>query len=202
MPADGFPGRHEADDPGDAKPDEQHRRIVNRTDRSAMGIEPAETRDRAEYYEAVRAAVLPLSNLDADGPSADTQRPASAWKEVPAAQCAYRPAPDSLSLPPERADHILDGDPWGGGHRHGTGRPAKTEFPADWDDERILGRIMDVARAPDVQPVMQPNRRWRVRGERDGVGITVILHPDGRIWAAWPEEGSPGVIRNPREGKR
>jgi hypothetical protein len=105
-------------------------------------------------------------------------------------------------LPPERAAHILDGDRWGGGHRHGTGRPEKTEFPAGWDDERIIGQIVDVARFPDARPVLQANDRWRVRGERDGVAITVVVHPDGRIWAAWPEEGSPGGIRNPREGQR
>jgi hypothetical protein len=34
------------------------------------------------------------------------------------------------------------------------------------------------------------------------VAITAIVHPDGRIWTAWPEEGSPGVIRNPKEGQR
>jgi hypothetical protein len=102
----------------------------------------------------------------------------------------------------ERAAHILDGDRWGGGHRHGTGRPEKTEFPADWDDERVIGQIVNVARFPDDRPVLQANHRWRISGERDGVAITVVVHPDGRIWAAWPEEGSPGVIRNPREGQR
>jgi hypothetical protein len=62
-------------------------------------------------------------------------------------------------------------------------------FPADWDDERIIGHIMDVARAPDVQPAMQPNRRWRVRGDRDGVGITVIVHADGTIGPVHRVEG-------------
>jgi len=98
--------------------------------------------------------------------------------------------------------HILDGDQWGGGHRPGTGRPEKTEFPASWDDSQIVDHSTDVARSPDVPPVLQPNHRWRVFGERDGVGITVIVLPDGRIWAAWPEEGSPGVIRNPKEGQQ
>jgi len=61
---------------------------------------------------------------------------------------------------------------------------------------------MDVARHPDARPVWQPNHRWRLRGERDAVDVTVIVKPDGGIWAASPEEGGPGVIRNPTGGQR
>jgi Bacterial EndoU nuclease len=137
---------------------------------------PAGTWERAAYYEAVRTAT---------GPRLDGH-----------------PAPDAIRLPPERARHILDGDSWGGGHRHGTGRPGKAEFPAGWDDERTIGYIVDVARRPDTRPVWQPNHRWRLHGERDAVGVTVIVKPDGGIWAAWPEEGGPGVVRNPSEGRQ
>jgi hypothetical protein len=132
----------------------------------------AETLGRAGYYEVARAAA------------------------------ERHPVPDAIRLPPERVRHILDGDRWGGGHRHGAGRPGKAEFPASWDDEQTIGHIMDVARHPDARPVWQPNHRWRLRGERDAVDVTVIVKPDGGIWAAWPEEGSPGVIRNPIEGQR
>jgi hypothetical protein len=64
---------------------------------------------------------------------------------------------------------------------------------------KIIGHILDVARAPDDPPVFQANRRWRVHGQRDDVGITVIVQPDGRIWSAWPDADSPGVVKNPRE---
>jgi hypothetical protein len=161
----------------------------------------AETRDRAECYAALRSADQTRPHPAHAARGADAGQ-SSAWDDVPTADHSGRPAPDLLRLPPERAAHILDGDRWGGGHRHGTGRPGKTEFPAGWDDERIIGQIVDVARFPDARPVLQANYRWRVRGERDGVAITVVVHPDSRIWAAWPEEGSPGVIRNPREGQR
>lgn len=136
----------------------------------------AENRDRAAYAEAMRTAA--------------EQRPAGQL------------APDAIRLRPERARHILDGDSWGGGHRHGTGRPGKAEFPASWDDERTIGHIVDVARHPDTRPVWQPNHRWRLQGERDAVAVTVIVKADGGIWAAWPEEGSPGVTRNPSGGSR
>jgi hypothetical protein len=45
------------------------------------------------------------------------------------------------------------------------------------------------------------NHRWRVHGQRDDVGITAIIQPDGRIWSAWPDAGSPGVVKNPKETK-
>jgi hypothetical protein len=89
--------------------------------------------------------------------------------------------PDAAPDAPERARHILDGDRWGGGHRHGTGRPGKKEFPSGWDDEKIIAYVLDVARAPDDPPVFQANRRWRVHGQREDVGINVIVQPDGRI---------------------
>jgi hypothetical protein len=78
---------------------------------------------------------------------------------------------------PERVEHILDGDKWGGGHRSGVGRPGKTEFPADWNDERINGHIMDVARSPEAGPVWQPNQRWRVHGEKN----VDLNHPDSGV---------------------
>jgi hypothetical protein len=154
---------------------------------------PTEDRDRAACFDALRMADAQQDQLVA--------RPSrSAWDDAPPADRDSRPDPDSIGLPPERGGHILDGDAWGGGHRHGTGRPGRTEFPADWDDERILGHVVDVARSPDARPVWQPNHRWRVHGERDGVEIYVVVLPDGRIWTAWPGEGSPGVIRNPKKG--
>jgi hypothetical protein len=30
----------------------------------------------------------------------------------------------------------------------------------------------------------------------------VIINPDGAIWTAWPQAGSPGVVRNPKESAR
>jgi hypothetical protein len=194
----------------DAEPEVRLDRGGPGADNSAVHPRPTELRTRAEYYETLRAAdngsgQTAENNRDAESgvehradPGAERHAWASGWDAVDA---EGRPPPDSIHVSSERASHILDGDRWGGGHRHGTGRPEKTEFPAHWDDERIIDRITDVASFPDVQPVLQANQRWRARGERDGVAITVIVHPDGRIWAAWPEEGSPGVIRNPRKGE-
>ena len=149
-------------------------------DGAGPGPEIVETRTRAEYYHALRAAV---------------DQPRSAWDDIAA---ATRPPLDALRVPVERATHILDGDATGGGHRPGTGSPDKTEFPAHWDDDRIIGRILSIARSPDTVE-FQRNGRWRILGSRDDVKIAIIVLPDARIWTAYPVPGSPGVRQNPRK---
>jgi RHS repeat-associated protein len=95
---------------------------------------------------------------------------------------------------PDRADHILEGDKTSGGHRAGTGKPGKSEFPSDWSDERVLGEISDVA--TDPQSSRQPGRGGRevVRGTRGGVDIEVIVDQDSKIITGYPTN----VDRNPK----
>jgi len=85
-------------------------------------------------------------------------------------------------LDPQGEQHILDGDGpnAGGGHRHGTGKPGKSEFPANWSDDKIKGEVSDVATDPGSVRTTQPNGRIKIQGTRDGVDITVIVEPDGR----------------------
>ena len=160
---------------------------------------PAEVRSRAEYYEALRATDQRMAAADGAELASGMTRTRSAWDVEAVDGYPDCPPLDSLHVAPERAGHILDGDRWGGGHRHGTGRPGKTEFPSGWDDEKIIGHVRDVACNPGDPPVFQANRRWRVHGQREDVGITVIVQPDGGIWSAWPDAGGPGVVKNPRE---
>jgi len=148
----------------------------------AARAEPVESRSRAEYYEALRAA-------DADR---------SGWDSVDAAD---RPKVEDINVTPERTNHILDGEADGsGGHRHGTGSPGKTEFPASWHDKKIIDTVVDVACRPDVPHKHQEwNDRWVARGTRDDVEVVVVVARDGRIWTSWPTPDSPGVVKNPKE---
>jgi hypothetical protein len=145
--------------------------------------------DRALHTAADQRAPMP----DDSGPAGDSRPGRSGWDAL---DTPDRPPLEALHINADRAAHILDGDTTGGGHRPGTGKPGKTEFPADWDDTTITGNIAAVAKGPDSVE-QQPNGRWFVRGERDNVWIIVIVNPDGAIWTAWPEEDSPGVARNP-----
>jgi hypothetical protein len=83
-----------------------------------------------------------------------------------------------------------------------VGSPGKTEFPADWDDGKVMENVLSVAREPDERPVRQNwNDRWRVQDKRDGVEIVAIVTSDGLVWTAWPREGSPGVVKNKAEDR-
>lgn len=192
------------DRPADDAPEEisgsrrekQHEHDRLPADGMSGGTEIADPRTRADYYQALRAAVDQQARaVQAESTSADGS-PRSAWNN---ADALTRPPLDALRMPPERAIHILYGDATGGGHRYGTGTPGKTEFPASWDDDRIVLATTFVASSPE-NVHQQWNQRWNARGEFDNVRITVIIEPDGTIWTAWPEEGSPGVVRNPEAG--
>ncbi|WP_158887740.1 WXG100 family type VII secretion target [Amycolatopsis anabasis] len=118
------------------------------------------------------------------------------WSEVE----GDHPHPDQIRVTPDRAFHILDGDQTGGGHRSGTGKPKKTEFPPDWNDAKVIAEIESVARNPDkIEPGRRPDR-WETTARRDGVLIRVVVHNDGHVITAYPESG-PGVVRNPPAGR-
>ena len=97
-------------------------------------------------------------------------------------------------LDPKGEQHVLGGDATGGGHRNGTGKPGKSEFPADWPDDRITGEISDVATDPAASRSRGRNGREIVRGTRGGVDIEVVIEPNGRIVTGYPTN----LPRNPR----
>jgi hypothetical protein len=193
--------------------------------------EPAELRSRQEYYEVLRAAdgkpVQASDNQRApaeertdapgdtrtDAPAEKrTDAPAEKRTDAPAEKrtdrsgwdtvdAGKRPPLDAIRITPERTVHVLDGDSTGGGHRHGTGKPGKTEFPAAWKDEKIIDNVLDVARKPDTPPVRQDrNDTWLCTGTRANVEVSAVVARSGEIVTGWPEEGGPGVVRNPRRG--
>jgi hypothetical protein len=208
----------DADGPGEGRP-ELHLHH-GRTDGGAHAPqkEPPETRSRAECYDALRAADSGSDRGDetkredarsADGRSASSDsdhhetadsRPGhSGWDGYDAEN---RPALEAAQVSAERRTHILDGDDTGGGHRHGTGKPGKTEFPAAWHDDKIIATALDVARKPDAPPTRQDrNDSWLCAGTRENVEVSVVIMRNGEVWTSWPEEGGPGVVRNPKKDK-
>ncbi|MBO0854183.1 MAG: EndoU domain-containing protein [Nocardia sp.] len=121
----------------------------------------------------------------------------TAWDAVGAATHSGRPAAASMHVPESIVTHILEGDELGGGHRFGRGLPDKSEFPQRWTDSDVVRYVLEVAAEPDWVH-FQRNGRWKVRGERDGVEMSVIIDPRGQVWSAWPRSGD-GVFRNPPE---
>ncbi len=93
-----------------------------------------------------------------------------------------------------RRTHILDGDVTSGGHRAGTGKPGKSEFPASWTDDEVIVRIEEVAN--DSHSFRRSGRRGRtvVSGTRHGVDIEVVIESNGtHIVTGYPTN----IGRNP-----
>lgn len=160
-----------------------------------LRTEPAETRSHSEYYEVLRAADGATSSEADPG---DSRGNRSGWDSIDAEK---RPPAEDIEVSPKSRMHILDGDKNGGGHRPGTGKPGKTEFPASWDDDKIIEKVTDVARRPDKPPTYQDWDTWLCTGTREEVTVWAVVEPDGHVLTGWPEEGGPGVVRNPRKGK-
>jgi hypothetical protein len=190
----------DADEPGEARPELRLHHGRTGGDAHPAPPEPTESRSHAEYYEALRTADgRPGASNNGDRPAADSRSGHSGWDAFDAEN---RPTLDAVRVSPERRTHILDGDDTGGGHRHGTGEPGKTEFPASWQDEKIITNALDVARKPDAPPIRQDrNDSWLCAGTRESVEVSVVIMRSGEIWTSWPEEGGPGVVRNPKKGK-
>ena len=188
------------DDEAD-RPERHIRQSGSGGDAPPARAKPVEQRSHAEYYEALRAADGKSADSD-DGhrSAADARQDRSGWDAVDAEE---RPALDAVRVSPERTTHILDGDSHGGGgHRHGTGKLGKTEFPANWGDKKIIDTAVDVGRKPDKPPTHQDwNDTWLCGGTRNNVEVSVVVMRSGEILTSWPEEGGPGVVRNPKKGK-
>lgn len=112
-----------------------------------------------------------------------------------------RPAIPEIT--PEDREHILSGHPTklaSGGHRAGTGRPGKTEFPADWSDDKIIDAVRTVQNSPTSARSQKRGQRF-FEEEIGGVTIRVAerIREDG-TWVfatAYPVRGA-GVVHNPR----
>lgn len=127
------------------------------------------------------------------GPTIVEQSPPGDEKDAPPANLAK---PGEATLAEDRRRHILDGDGKGvGGHGPGRNTPNKSEFPADWPDEKVIDAIKDVANDPASVRTPADKGRTAVEGTRDGVDIRVIVGADGKaIVTAYPTN----VPRNPR----
>ena len=91
-----------------------------------------------------------------------------------------------MDLTEQRSAHILNR------HRHGSGKPSKTEFPKGWTDAEILHAVSDVATDPNATTGTGKWDSPYATGTRDGVEIRVDFYPPthpknaGKISTAYP----------------
>ena len=100
----------------------------------------------------------------------------------------------TVILSQSRINHILEGDGQHGGHRHGTGTPCKSEFPASWDDAKII-KITKMIAANDNLPWDRQRNGYHVSEFWvEGVNVRVVLGQNKeRVITSYPIN----VPRNP-----
>lgn len=81
-------------------------------------------------------------------------------------------------------------------HRAGAGKPGKTEFPVNWEDEKILHHISDIATDPKAKTGLGKWDSPYAIGTRDGIEIRVDFYPNnhkyaGKISTAYPLNVTP-----------
>lgn len=57
----------------------------------------------------------------------------------------------------QRQTHILYGDKTGGGHLYGTGKPCKSEFPQNWNKDKVIKEIALIAANDNIDWEKQRN---------------------------------------------
>lgn len=83
--------------------------------------------------------------------------------------------------------HILYGDDRGGGHLHGTGKPCKSEFPADWDKQDIIENVTAIAANDNAIWEEQSNGYHVTEQMVEDIKVRVVLNRDRtRIVTAYP----------------
>lgn len=73
--------------------------------------------------------------------------------------------------------HILHGDSRGGGHQFAAGKPCKSEFPASWNGDEIIGAVERIA-ANDNLPWKRQKNGYYIAEETvgDGTRVRVVLN--------------------------
>jgi len=91
--------------------------------------------------------------------------------------------------------HILEGDASGGGHGAGRGVSGKSEFPADWSDQRVLNEVSDIATDPKLTWTPPDSRGYITTTKTvNGVNIKVVYDTrNARIVTGYPRN----MPRNP-----
>ncbi|MGI5996804.1 MAG: EndoU domain-containing protein [Saccharomonospora viridis] len=117
------------------------------------------------------------------------------------------PKPDDIRHSDTSREHIIHGDGGRqGGHLAGTGFSKKTEFPKDWNEQKILDAAHQVtqqgppAKGPYITKDANGNKVWAYDyiGTVDGVTVKTTVLADGEIRTSYPPNSAdPGVITNP-----
>lgn len=115
-------------------------------------------------------------------------------EEPPAGTTAHITTSRAVILSDSRAQHILYGDHKGGGHRHGAGKPCKSEFPQAWDDAQIIDVTRKIAANDNLDWERQDNGYYVAESFEGSTKVRVVLGREKRrVITSYPVN----VRRNP-----
>lgn len=99
-----------------------------------------------------------------------------------------------VNLSDQRRQHILFGDETGGGHFHGVGKPCKSEFPENWNEDKVIGAIELIAVNDNLDWRKEQNGYHVAEHQLEDLKIRVVLDKEkDDIITGYPVN----VARNP-----
>nr|WP_246261498.1 hemagglutinin repeat-containing protein [Alteromonas ponticola] len=92
---------------------------------------------------------------------------------------------NAVDLTNGRDGHII------ANHAYGAGKADKTEFPLEWDKNKIVEKVSDIATDPNLNMLSDSRGTPYVVGTRDGITVRVNFYPkghkrEGQIATAYP----------------
>ncbi|MCB1562606.1 MAG: EndoU domain-containing protein [Alphaproteobacteria bacterium] len=114
---------------------------------------------------------------------------------------ARHKAPDTgiarVIISEKAAVHILYGDKDGGGHMYGVGKPCNSEFPEEWDAQKVINVIRSIAANDNLDWRQESNGYYVAEDYEKYVRVRVVLGPEKkRVITGYPVN----LRRNPCEG--
>jgi len=94
----------------------------------------------------------------------------------------------------DRVQHILYGNGKSGGHLYGTGTPCKSEFPQEWNEDKVISVTRKIAANDNLDWERQDNGYYVSEAFEGDVRVRVVKGPKKqRVITAYPTN----VERNP-----
>lgn len=115
-------------------------------------------------------------------------------RDIPFSQRKNLPFTDDL------ARHVWEGDERGGGHAYGVGKPEKTEFPQNWDVEKIKRVTRELLFYGKVTIIEKDPIYYKVEGISDDVMVRSWVRGE-IIGTVHPLRGK-GVFQNKEGGSK
>lgn len=101
---------------------------------------------------------------------------------------------NTVTLSARAKNHILYGDDNGGGHKYGIGKPCKSEFPKNWDEEKIITTVKKIAANDNLNWERQNNGYFVSEQNEGNIRVRVVMGDQRQnIITAYPVN----VKRNP-----